>query len=236
MADEDVMENDFADDEYGADELTEDELEAAYRQALEASEAAEETVASAETEGQAVGQGVDDGPADESGEHPKLPPERIVEAALFVGGDPLSGRKLAHLLDLEDGEKKIAAFVETINERYDREGRPYEVRHRDGGYRMVLRNEFEPVRDRLHGKAPKEVRLPADVVALLAVIAYEQPVGPERLGKLGIDSWKSSLRQLVKRGLSEPTDDGYVTTERFLDVFGLRALDEMPRPEGLAVK
>lgn len=235
MADDEIAENENADDE-----LTEDELEAAYRMAIEASEAAEETVAVVEAEKTTAADANDDGPPElqtnTSDEPPSLPPERIVEAALFVGGEPLSGRKLAHLLDLEDGEKTVENLVSAINDRYDNERRPYEVRHRDGGYRMHLRKEFEPVRDRLYGKAPKEVRLGPDVVALLAVIAYEQPVGPERLGKLGIDSWKASLRQLTKRGLAAPSDEGYVTTERFLDVFGLRALNEMPRPEGLAVK
>lgn len=217
------------------DELTEDEIEAAFRLALDASEAAEETASHVDAEADATSASGDDDA--DSGEHQSnVPPERIIEAALFVGGEPVSGKKLAYLLDLEDGEKLIESIVASINERYDREGRPYEVRHREGGYRMDLRIEFEPVRDRLFGKAPKEVRLSTDVVGLLAVIAYEQPVGAERLGKVGIDSWKASLRQLVKRGLSEPTDEGYVTTERFLDVFGLRALDEMPRPEGLAVK
>lgn len=226
-------------DESFEDDLTEEELEAAYRMALEASEAAEETVAAAEEEAaEAESASIDGAIAGEKNAPaaPKVPPERIVEAALFVGGGPLSGRKLAHLLDLEQGEDTIASIIASINARYDREQRPYEVRHRDGGYRMDLRKDFLAVRDRLYGKAPKEVRLPSDVVALLAVIAYEQPVGPERLGKLGIDSWKASLRQLTKRGLAEPGPDGYVTTERFLDVFGLRALSEMPRPEGLAIK
>ena len=211
-----------------SDGVSEDEFEAAYRQALEASEAAEAVVA--EHEAAAVSDSVD--------LHPQPPPrpatpDKIVEAALFVGGDGVSPEKLALVLDLEDGGDRVAAIVAAINARYDRQGRPYEISLREGVYVMRLRRDFDAVRDRLTGRAPKEVTLPPEVVALMSVIAYEQPVGPERLGKVGVDGWKAALRQVVRRGLVEATDDGYVTTDRFLDVFGLRDLDEMPRPETL---
>ena len=213
------------------DALSEDELEAAYRQAIEASEAAEETVALHEAEPVAA-----EKPAAATRSSASAPPERVIEAALFVGGEGLTPSKLASMLELEAGDEQVARWVQSVNDRYDRQGRPYEVRLREGEYRMQLRREFEPVRDRLYGRAPKEVTLPPDVIVLLSVIAYEQPVGPERLGKVGVPGWKSALKQLRTRGLIDTTDDGYVTTDRFLDVFGLRELEEMPRPEDLIAR
>ena len=212
------------------DEVTEDEFEAAYRQALEASEAAEATVALHEAL-------EPDPPTPDEPPAPRpASPAKIVEAALFVAGEGLSAEKLAHMLELDDGAEQVAGLVESVNERYDRQGRPYEISLREGVYVMRLRREFEPVADRLSGRAPKEVTLAPDVVKLLAVVAYEQPVGPERLGKVGVGGWKAALRQAQKRGLVEATDDGYVTTDRFLDVFGLRDLEEMPRPETLSAR
>ena len=219
-----------------SDDLTEDELEAAYLQALEASEAAEASVAEHDAAGQNDERPPEPTVPVAAPPKPSAPPDRVVEAALFTCGEGLSPEKLATLLEIEDGAGRVSAMVASINERYDRQGRPYEVRLRDGVYRTDLRNEFEPVRDRLYGRAPKEVTLSAEVTALLGVIAYEQPVGPERLGKVGVDGWKPALRQLTKRSLVERTEDGYVTTDRFLDVFGLRALDEMPRPEMLEMR
>jgi segregation and condensation protein B len=72
---------------------------------------------------------------------------------------------------------------------------------------------------------------------VLAVIAYRQPVGKAEVDAIrGMDSG-STLRQLVRLGLiavqhraeSGSREVRYGTTSRFLNVFGLSNLDELPR-------
>jgi len=74
------------------------------------------------------------------------------------------------------------------------------------------------------------------------VVAWNQPVARGKLTELGCDASPALLRQLVRRGLLElvkPSTDGadasggeptYRTTKKFLDVFQIRTLDDLPDP------
>ena len=76
----------------------------------------------------------------------------------------------------------------------------------------------------------------------MAVVAWNQPVARDDLTRLGCDATPAVMRQLVRRGLLElvklphDKDDGqeeipyYRTTPRFLEVFQLRSLSDLPDP------
>ena len=71
---------------------------------------------------------------------------------------------------------------------------------------------------------------------VLAVVAWNQPVAREKLVELGCDASPSVLRMLVRRGLLElvPQEEGeacYRTTRKFLDVFRLGSLADLPNPD-----
>jgi segregation and condensation protein B len=130
-----------------------------------------------------------------------------------------------------------------LNDLYGQEGRPYEVRLGEGGYRLELRPEFERVRDRVYGYGPKEVKLSQDALEVLALVAYQQPVTREIVEQTGKTNAPALLRQLLQRELiSLRRGDGgkddvtYRTTPRFLQLFGLGSLDDLPLPEDLMFK
>jgi segregation and condensation protein B len=92
------------------------------------------------------------------------------------------------------------------------------------------------LRERLFG-GPREARLNQAAIDVLSAIAYRQPIGRAEIDSLrGADS-SGTLRQLVRLGLiavHQRAEAGarevrYGTTPRFLQVFGLAALDELPR-------
>jgi segregation and condensation protein B len=167
------------------------------------------------------------------------PEERLVEAMLFLGGPPLTPARAGDAvrgLTLE----RLADAVDRLNHAYRAHGRPYHIQMREQGYELVLRPRYVRVVDRLFG-SPREARLSAQALDVLALVAYRQPVSrPEVEALRGADS-AGPLRQLVRLGLiavqrggaQESRDVAYGTTTRFLTLFQLRSLDDLPRTQDL---
>lgn len=158
-----------------------------------------------------------------------------LEAVLFLSSQPLGSRKLAQLADLADGTK-ARTLVRKLNRRYDAEGRAFRVEEIAGGFQLFARAKFAPWLRRLHSA---EVRLSAPAMETLAVVAYRQPVLRAEIEAIrGVQSGEV-LRQLIERdmvrivGRSEELGRPFLygTGRRFLQVFGLRHLDELPQIE-----
>lgn len=168
---------------------------------------------------------------------PAVTSRQIVEALLFVGGRPLSARQMADVLGGSHTPEQVDELVRSLNEDYARQQRPYEVRFGEGGYRLELRSSFEKVRNRVFGFGPREVRLTQSALEVLALIAYKQPITRQEIEELAPQGSLGLLRQLLRRELivlrrGEGGEDvRYETTARFLELFGLRTLDELPQPE-----
>jgi segregation and condensation protein B len=159
-----------------------------------------------------------------------------LEALLFLSRQPQTSRKLAQLAGLADGTK-ARTLVRSLNRRYDAEGNAFRVEEVAGGFQLMTRSKFAPWLRRLHA-APAEVRLSAPAMETLAVVAYRQPVLRVEIEAIrGVQSGEV-LRQLIERDLvrivGRSNELGrpflYGTTKQFLQVFGLRHLDELPNP------
>jgi len=170
-------------------------------------------------------------------------PRQIIEACLFVGGSPLASTRLSGVLRGEFDSDYVDREINELNRLYAVENRPYEIRLGEGGYRLTLRDEFERIRHKVYGLGPKEVRLSQEALEVLAVVAYHQPIKQAIVEELGKPGCGPILRQLVRRELiavardpAHPKDVNYKTTERFLSLFGIRSLDELPRQEQVTYK
>ncbi len=106
----------------------------------------------------------------------------------------------------------------------------------DDGYVLALKPAFRGVKERLTG-GPREARLSGPAVEVLSLIAYRQPLAKGDVDALrGADSG-GVIRQLVRLGLIAVAARGsadepavrYATTGRFLSLFGLGSLDDLPR-------
>lgn len=164
----------------------------------------------------------------------------VLEALVFVGGVQLTSARLASLLGTTTVE--VESLIDDLNSRYAAERRPYEIRFETTGYRIAIHTTFEGVRDRVHGHAPKEVRLTPEVLEVLAFVAYLQPVSRERLSETGKEDVETIVRQLIRRDLvaldrgQDGKDVLYRTTPRFLELFSLRTLNDLPRADDLRFK
>jgi segregation and condensation protein B len=160
-----------------------------------------------------------------------------LEAVLFLAREPMGSRKLALLSGLADGTE-ARTLVRTLNRLYDEEGCAFRVVEVAGGFQLVSRAKFAPWLRRLQ-IAPTEVRLSAPALETLAVVAYRQPVLRADIEAVRGVQCGEILRQLMERGLvrivGKSEDLGrpflYGTTRLFLQTFGLRDLDGLPRPE-----
>ncbi len=173
---------------------------------------------------------------------PGFSPEQIIEAILFVGGEKLSARKLSKLLGSHSKEEAVRDWIEQINARYASQNRPYEIQLGEDGYQLVLKPQFQTQRNQVFGIGPREVKLSQDVTEVLSFIAYKQPVTKKQLLEIDKPSVQASLRQLIRRELvaisrsEESEEPQYRVTDRFLQLFGLNSLNELPRADELSFK
>lgn len=170
----------------------------------------------------------------------RIHPRQIIEVFLFVGGRPLTARQFADLIGERTSPEEVEEWIAELNDLYARQRRPYEILLSAGGYHLQLRPEFEKIRARVYGVGPREVKLAQGALEVLALVAYRQPLSRTEIEAAGIPNAAALLRQLLRRQLIslERADEGgeptYRTTTRFLELFGLRSLADLPRPELIA--
>jgi segregation and condensation protein B len=166
--------------------------------------------------------------------HSPPPAEKIAEAMLFAGGSPLTAEKFAAVVRVP--AELLHQVVAELNKKYRNQNRPYAVQPRDGGYVLAVKPSYRGMREKLFG-GPREARLTQQALDVLSVIAYRQPIDKEEIDAIrGLDSG-SVVRQLARLGLvavvlrgdADHADVRYGTTNRFLEIFGLGSLDDLPR-------
>lgn len=160
-----------------------------------------------------------------------------LEAALFLAQEPLTTRKLAKLAELADGTE-AKTLLRKLSDIYDQRGTAFQITHLAGGYQLFTRPQFAQWL-RLHAPdGPQQLSNPA--METLAIVAYRQPVLRADVEAIRGVQCGELLRQLMDRELlrivGRSEDLGrpfyYGTTRRFLHVFGLRNLDELPKIVG----
>ena len=160
-----------------------------------------------------------------------------VEALLFVAREPVPVRRLSTYANLADATE-ARTLVRKLNEIYDRRGCAFRVEEVAGGFQLLTRSKFAAWLRRL-GHVPGDARLSAPALETLAVVAYRQPVLRANIEAIRGVNCGEILRQLLERdlicisGRSDELGRPYVysTTQKFLQVFGLRSLDDLPRAE-----
>lgn len=165
-----------------------------------------------------------------------LSPRSIVEAMLFVGmpdGGPLSARQMAELMrGVRPAE--VDELIRELREQYAANNCPYEIASVGEGYRMQLRSEFSRIRDKLQGRT-RLARLSPAAIEVLSLAAYKGPLTAEEVSNLRGSPSSHLLAQLVRRRLLSIDRSGgkprYAVTQRFLDLFGLDSLEDLPQAD-----
>jgi segregation and condensation protein B len=168
---------------------------------------------------------------------PRTTARQRLEAVLFLAREPLNSRKLSQYANLADGTE-ARTLIRHLNEHYDSVGRAFRVEQVAGGFQLMTRRLFSGWLRRL-GHVPPELRLSAPALETLAVIAYRQPTTRADIEAIRGVNCGEVIRQLMERDLvrigsrSEELGRPYLynTTKRFLQLFGLVNLDDLPRAQ-----
>lgn len=161
--------------------------------------------------------------------------ESVVEALLFSTDAAVSPGKIAQLLGVGDGSD-VKRHIEHLNRRYEQHGASFRIQAIAKGYQM----HTMPVYDRWVRKLVKvrsESRLSKAALETLAVVAYKQPVlraDIEAIRGVAVGDMLVRLRDMnLVRITGRAEDIGrpllYGTTRKFLEVFGLRSLSDLPK-------
>ncbi|QDT01631.1 SMC-Scp complex subunit ScpB [Adhaeretor mobilis] len=160
--------------------------------------------------------------------------QQRLEAVLFLAREPLSTRKLAKLAGLVDGTL-ARTLIKRLNQRLRGRGSALEIVEIAGGWQLLTRTELADWIARLHGGG-EDLRLSAPALETLAVAAYRQPVLRVEIEAIRGVQCGEMLRVLMERGflriVGRSEELGrpflYGTTRKFLQVFGLRRLEQLP--------
>lgn len=172
----------------------------------------------------------------------EINPLTIIEAMLFVGdrdNKALNVHRITEKMRNVEPEE-VDLIVDKLILKYERLRCPYTIKKESDSYRMVLKPEFSSILTRFYGKI-REARLSQQAIDTLAVVAYRQPISADEVQKIRRQPSSTLLSQLVRRELlciERVVRDNkkvvlYRTTDRFLELFQLESLDDLPISEEL---
>ena len=161
----------------------------------------------------------------------------LIEAILFVSEAPLALEQIKHVLgSLQTPE--IRKMLEELNNEYEQSNRGLRIIEVAGGFRMVTPPALSTFLKKLY-KEKRVERLSKPALETLAIIAYKQPATRleiESLRNVNVDYLVNSLLEKefirivgVKKAPGNPKV--YGTTKQFLEYFGLKSLDDLPKME-----
>lgn len=165
-----------------------------------------------------------------------------IEAALLTSDRAVPAAKLAELLDVP-ASKLIADRIAELNRTYEQSGRSFRIEQVAGGYQILTLPRFKEVLGKLH-KSRAESKLSPSAMETLAIIAYRQPILRADIETIRGAASGEVVRTLMERQLVKIVGRAeelgrpmlYGTTKRFLEVFGLASLKDLPKVEELKAK
>ena len=168
---------------------------------------------------------------------PDTPPTplQIIEALLFIGGEPLTDEKACNVIRGLHKEQ-FHDIIEMLNRVYRLRKRPYQILATSAGYRLSVLVRYQHLKERIFG-GPREVRLTQAALDVLSLVAFRQPASKSEIDSIRGSDSGNTLRLLVRLGLITVTqrseaqgkDVAYGTTSRFLDLFNLKTLEDLPQ-------
>ena len=162
--------------------------------------------------------------------------KNIIESLLFVAEEPLTVDRLKRIL-MQADTNEIRSALNNIAADYDARKGGFYLHEVAGGYQIRTRPEYSTWIKRLI--QPRPLRLSKAALETLAIIAYKQPVIRSDIEHIrGVDCG-GVLRVLLERKfirvLGRKEIPGrpliYATTRRFLEVFDLKTLSDLPTPK-----
>jgi segregation and condensation protein B len=163
----------------------------------------------------------------------------VLESLLFSTHHPLTAGRIAELMEL-DTTKPIRRAIADLNQQYTETGRCFRVEQVAGGYQLLTLPEYGEYLQKLHQREI-DTKLTKAALETLAIVAYKQPVLRADVEAIRGVACGETIRSLMEKHLvkiaGRAEEPGrpilYGTTKRFLEIFGLNSLKDLPQAEEL---
>jgi segregation and condensation protein B len=164
--------------------------------------------------------------------------ETVVEAVLFASDESLTDSRLAKIV--ETSVKQVRQSIKNLNKKYQANNNAFRIEQIAGGYQMLTLGTYNYWLKKLL-RARSDSKLSAAAVETLAIIAYKQPVIRADIEAIRGVAGGEVIRTLCYKGLVKIVGRAevlgrpmlYGTTKKFLEVFGLNTLKDLPKIEEL---
>ncbi|WP_273447403.1 SMC-Scp complex subunit ScpB [Neolewinella agarilytica] len=169
-----------------------------------------------------------------------------IEALIFAAPTPVSIEELQNVL-LENfgvrfAQKVMLEAIEELNKRYDLDVHSFEIIEVAGGYQFMSKGAYhETIGTHLRMQSKK--KLSRSALETLSIIAYKQPVIKSELEKIRGVSCDYAIQKLLEKELITISGRAdsigkpllYSVTDRFLDYFGIKSIEDLPQPKDFAL-
>ena len=165
-----------------------------------------------------------------------------IESLIFTATSPISFKDLKGCLEESfDTKLKKPAMekaIEQLKERYQQEDFSFELVEIAGGFQFLTKASFHHTIG-VYLKQTTKKRLSKAALETLSIIAYKQPVVKSEMEKIRGVSCDYSVQKLLEKELiaivGRNDSPGqpllYGTSEKFMDYFGLKSIEDLPQPK-----
>ena len=174
----------------------------------------------------------------QTSEDGELTMESVVEAVLFASDESLTAARLVDIVGTS--VKQIRQHIQNLNDKYQANNNAFRIEQIAGGYQMLTLSDYNAWLKKLL-RARSDTKLSPAALETLAIIAYKQPViradveaiRGVQVGEVIRNLMYKALVKIVGRAEVLGRPMLYGTTRKFLEVFGLNSLKDLPKIEEL---
>ncbi|MBN2593798.1 MAG: SMC-Scp complex subunit ScpB [Sedimentisphaerales bacterium] len=164
--------------------------------------------------------------------------ESVIEAVLFASDEPLTDARLASIV--ETSSKQVRQHIKNLNDKYQSNNNAFRIEQIAGGNQMLTLSPYNHWLKKLL-RARSDNKLSPAAMETLAIIAYKQPVMRADIEAIRGVAVGEVIRSLSYKGLVKIVGRAevlgrpmlYGTTKKFLEVFGLNTLKDLPKVQEL---
>jgi len=156
-----------------------------------------------------------------------------IEGILFISEKPVSPNEISKILGCD--KKEVIKFINGLEKEYIENNRGFIIRKIGNGFRMFSNPSLKEVLKNFVNTSQK-IHITQAALETLAIIAYRQPITRLQIAEIRGVKTDSIVVNLINKGLIREAGrlkvQGspiiYRTTPRFLEILGLKSIDELP--------
>ncbi len=164
--------------------------------------------------------------------------ESVLEAVLFASDEALTPARIANIIEVDT--RQVRRHIKELNAKYKANNNAFRIERIAGGFQMLTLSPYNHWLRKLL-RARSDNKLSPAALETLAIIAYKQPIIRADIEAIRGVAAGEVIRSLMYKGLVRIVGRAevigrpmlYGTTKKFLEVFGLNSIKDLPKVEEL---